>query len=399
MKTLRNTSMKTVVSLAVTATLIPFLAACSDSSDGGSDSSKKASSDALDLAQQRVDAYSSPPASLADLGIDQPVSVPSEPVRMGYSTCQPAICATIGDGLDAAMNAIGGELVAFPDQGTADSVQQAMQNILDAGVDAVLTAGAPTEWYQAQLDQLNEDGTPVLNYATAAGFQPDDFYANFINIDDYYYWGVLMADYVAANSDGDCGTVLVHNVPAYPVLAKETQGVVDELKKVCPGSKVVQEDFSVEDLASGQSTTTTVSDAQKNPDTKWIISTLGATVNTSLDSALKSAGITGIKAVASSDDSPNLELIKSGTLQVAGIDFSPEFLAYRVVDAALRALDGQEPQEATVGEESQLDGFPDIGKGGVPYYFVTADNIDDPSQPTPPPFDDYAEQFEALWQK
>lgn len=373
-------------STATSAPTSPTSAATSATSAAGTGQSS-----GLALAQARVQQFSAAPTALA---ITTPVQVPKKQLTIAYTQCAQVVCQAIGQGIQEAAAALGAKYVVFHHQDTADTVQAAFQDALQANPDMVLTSGDPTQWFQSQLSQLNAKHVPVIGWSLPQPYKGDGIAANLITGDDYYFNGVLMADYITAKSNGKAD-VLIVNVPQYPVLADEAQGIKDEFAKVCADCKTTSLDFTVAQVLQGAHIPAAVAAIQKDPGIKWVIAGFGGLMP-GMPQAFQNAGFSGIQAVSQAGTSANYQLIKSGQLQVADIGLPTEFLGWRAVDAGLRALAGQDVGSYPKLANTDIPGHPDILVSGVPLKILTAPDLTDPSKAWTP-FPDYQSQFKKLW--
>jgi hypothetical protein len=148
--------------------------------------------------------------SSATLPFTTPVTVPKTPITFAFLQCVQSVCKEIGDGLEQAATAIGAKLIRYTHQDTAATVQQAAVNALQANPTAMFFSGDPVSFFQAQLDQFNAKKIPVIAWSEPGGLTPAGITANLLNGDDYYFIGVLEADYVAAHSAKDAHFLLTN---------------------------------------------------------------------------------------------------------------------------------------------------------------------------------------------
>ena len=376
-----------------------FLAACGSSSSSNTSSSPATTAassggsggpQGLALANARVDAFLKAPTGLA---ITQPVKPPAK-LKIAYVQCSVPVCESIGGGIKAAAQALGADLQIFPHKDTADTVQAAFQSAIQAKPDMVLASGNPRQWFEQQLAELNKDNIPVIVWSVPEGYQPPGFAANLVTGDDYYFNGVLMADYVASKTNGDAN-VLFMGASQFPVLATEAEGFDAEYKAVCPNCKLAKQDFTVNQILAGDHISAAVGEMQKDPNIDYIVTAFGDMLP-GMPDAMQNAGFTKVKAVSQAGTPANYELIAKKQMQVADMGLPTEFVGWRAVDAGLRAIAGQDVGRAQQPELAKIPGHPDIQVSGVPLQILTADNITDPSAPWTP-FPGYQNQFKQLW--
>lgn len=362
-----------------------------------SSSSADAASGVSPIAAERVAAFTAHSSPLAET---QSVKV-KKGLTIAYMQCVQTVCEQIGQALQQASAAIGAKFLRFTHQDTPQTVQQAAVNALQANPSMILFSGDPTQWFASQLQQMNARHIPTIAWSEPGGFSPAGIGANLLNSDDYYFLGVLEADWVAAKYGAGSHSLLL-NVPAYPVLQTAGQGYVNELKTVCPSCSETTLNFTVDDVVSGSVATAVVAALQKDPKIKEIVGTFGGLITQQLAQAVSNAGFTSVKAISASGTSSNYQLIQQGDLQEADISLPISFLAWRAIDVGLRLLAGQSVSASNSRPAlADIPGHPDIYAGGVPQEFVTkaqmpsgaVTSVDQLWSPAP----NYQAAFEKLW--
>jgi ABC-type sugar transport system substrate-binding protein len=349
------------------------------------------------IAAERVAAFTAHSQPLAET---TPVKI-KKPLTIAYMQCVQTVCEQIGQGLQEAAAAIGAKFLRFTHQDTPETVQQAAVDALQANPSMILFSGDPTQWFAAQLKEMNERHIPTIAWSEPGGFTPPGISANLLNSDDYYFLGVLEADWVAAKYGAGSQTLLL-NVPAYPVLQTAGEGYVNELKTVCPSCSETTLNFTVDDVVSGSVATGVVAALQKQPKTKEIVGTFGGLITQQLAQAVHNAGFNSVKAISASGTSSNYQLIQQGDLQEADIALPSGFLAWRAIDVGLRLIAGQSVSASNSRPAlADIPGYPDIYAGGVPQEYVTkaqmpSGAITSVNQLWSPSLN-YQAQFEKLW--
>lgn len=388
---------------ALVVAVVAALTGCGSSDGGGSDGaattgvSSGTAGEVDPIAAQRVKAFT---AHSQPLAITTPVAAKTG-LTFAFMQCVQSVCKEIGDGLQKAADAIGAKLIRITHQDTPATVQQAAVNALQANPDAVFFSGDPTEWFASQLKEMNTKKIPVISWSMPGGFTPPGISANLLNGDDYYFIGVLQADWVASKYGAGSHSLLL-NVPAYPVLATAGKGYVEEMKRVCPTCVVTQQNFTVDDIVAGKVATGAVASLQRDKKISAIVGTFGGLITQQLAQAVTNAGFPKVKAISASGTSANYQLIQKGQLQEADLALPSGFLAWSVVDSALRLLAGQPvSQSKSKPELANIPGHPDIQAGGVPQEFVTKEQMPSGSVTSVDqlwsPTEKYQDAFKKLW--
>jgi ABC-type sugar transport system substrate-binding protein len=339
--------------------------ATTDAPGGGADVSETAAN--------RVAAFSQP---VTELPFNEPVATESGRTVF-YVQCGVAVCAEIAEGVEAAAAAIGWDYQTASHQDTPETVASAFDAAIAAQPDVVLTSGNPREWFASQLETLDEQGIPVVAWSLPEPYEPGDgISVNLLTQDDYYFYGVLMADYAAVNSDN--GEILFVGLPTFPVLSIVQEGFEAEIAEVCPDCSVKVIEVAVTDLGTNLPGIV-ISELQTNPELDMIAYAFGGMLF-GVPEAIESSGLGDQAAAVSQAGGPlNFGLIANGQHQVAEVALASELMGWRAIDAAARILDGDDAGRATTPDAAVIDGRPDVLSGGLPLQILEADSIDDPS--------------------
>jgi ribose transport system substrate-binding protein len=367
-------------------TVAPATTATEDTSPETDSDTSAVSSVAVD----RVAAFLQP---VTELPFNETVALEAGQ-SLFYIQCGVAVCAEIAEGLQAAAEAAGWTYQTASHQDTPDTVASAFDAAIAAQPDVVLTSGNPREWFASQLDTLESQGIPVVAWSLPEVYEPGDgISVNLLTQDDYYFYGVLMADYAAVNSANR--DILFVGLPTFPVLSIVQQGFEDEIAAVCPDCNVKIIEVAVTDLGTNLPGLI-ISELQTNPDLDMISYAFGGMLF-GVPEAIESAGLGNqAKAVSQAGGPLNFGFITSGQHQVAEVGIASELLGWRALDAAARILAGEGPGRATTPGSAQIAGRPDILSGGLPLQILQADSIDDPSALWPG-VDGFQDLFTQLW--
>jgi ABC-type sugar transport system substrate-binding protein len=383
--------------------IVPFLAvalvlgACvtslSSNASAATPGLQSAAPTGLALAKARVAVFSKAPSPVLPTSI--PVTVPKGKLKIAYTWCAQVVCTSIASGAQAAAKALGAQFVPFHHQDTASTVSTAFTEAITAKPSMVLTSGDPVQWFQSQLNTLKANKVPVVAWSIPEPYHAPGFAANIINNDDYYFGGVLEADYVAAQTNGHAH-ILLESAPQYPVLATQSAGFLAEYKKVCTSCTITIDNFSVDQLGSGANVAATVSSLQKAPSTNWLVATCGCLVTQQLATAVKAAGFSSLKAIEADGTSTNYGLMKTHQLVYADVALAEQYLGWLAVNDGLLALDGKTVPAFKAPPYTTIAGHPDVQIGGLPIQILTAANIQNPNT-VYDPIPGYQAKFMKLW--
>jgi len=345
------------------------------------------------LAKARVAEFLKAPSTR--LPIATTLKIPSGKLKVAYTWCAQVVCADIAAGAQQAATAIGAQFVAFHHEDTASTVSAAFTNAVTAAPSMVLTSGDPVQWFQTQLNQLNAKKVPVVGWSLPQAYHGAGFAANLITNDDYFFYGVLMADYVSTETNGKAH-VLLESVPQYPVLATTSAGFTYEFAKVCPKCSVVTDNFSVQQLIAGDNVSATVSSLQKAPDTNWLVGTFGGLITAPVASAVKAAGFSKLQAIEASGTSSNYQMIKAHNLDAADVALADGYLGWLAVNDGLLQLNGKKIPSFKQPANTSIPGHPDILVAGLPTEILTAADVPTGNSDWVP-VPNFQAKFKKLW--
>lgn len=350
----------------------------------------EADADGAATAQQRVDTFLEP---VTELPFDEPVALEAG-TSVFYVQCSVPVCAEIAVGIEAAAAAAGWEYETTSHQDTPETVASAFDAAMAAPPDVVMTSGNPREWFAPQLETLADMGVPVVAWSLPEPYEPGDgISVNLLTEDDYYFYGVLMADYAATTSES--GNILFVGLPTFPVLSIVQEGFSAEIASACPDCSVDVMEVAVTDLGTnlpGQ----IVSELQSNPDVDMVVYAFGGMLF-GVPEAIEAADLGDQAAAVSQAGGPlNFTFIANGQHQAAEVGIASELLGWRAIDAAARLLAGEGPGRADTPEAAAIDGRPDVLSGGLPLQILEADSIDDPAALWPG-VEGFQDLFSTLW--
>lgn len=303
--------------------------------------------------------------------------------------------------MQKAVDAVGGTLTIQAYDGTPEGTQAAFQSGLQAAPDFFISSGNPVEWYEAELEQFGEAGIPVVQWSIPDGYQPDGMAANLITGGDYYFQGALIADWITTETDGEANVLALNMGGTFPVLGLEQQGFENEMAEVCPDCKINFQEITLPQLLAGEHISIAISEFQKDPEINYLFTGFGDML-VGMHEALDDAGVAeGVPSASQAGTVANYGLIADGK-QAMDVGLPSEFLAYRAIDAGLRALAGEEvagaeprPYTEVVGADT-TEGAEDILVAGLPMQILTVDTVGDPTTPWPG-IEGFQDQFLALW--
>lgn len=297
--------------------------------------------------------------------------------------CELPQCTTIANGTLEAAKAMGWKTQELAYKTTdGATLTSAMKQALTYGPFAVTPIGFSQALWEPLVPDFERAGviiTPVAVGDTKPGGPVTQGSASQL---DYASSGAAMAEWVTADSAADAH-VLVQDVPAFAVLKAYGDGFKQQLPKSCSACTMVTLDNAPAQLASNGIVPSVISELQKDPKIKYVVGTDTAFLAAGLPSAMKAAGISGVKIVGGSPDINSLQGVASGDLAAVSATADDQS-GWTAVDIIARTLTRMAVPPAD---------------GGRVQMIVVKNNVGTPSAgglryPT-----DYRDQFKALWGK
>lgn len=231
-------------------------------------------------------------------------------------TCELPQCKTISDGAEAAAKAAGipTKLLSYK---TTDgtTMTSSMKQALTYNPVAV----SPIGFTQAVWDSLQPQyraAKVIITPLSLGDTAPSDVVTQGASSQlDYSSGGKTMANYVIADSSA-AAHILVQDVPAFAVLKAYGDGFKAQIKSGCTACTVSDLDIAPAQLSTGSLVPAVIAALRKDQSIKYLVSTDGAFL-VGISTALKAAGIDGVKIMGGSPDINNLTALKNGQ-QTAG---------------------------------------------------------------------------------
>jgi ABC-type sugar transport system substrate-binding protein len=388
-----------VVALALPLALVAV--ACGDDGDEGGETTEAAGGetteaaggetteaagggDGLAAAQADIDTIAT-----AGTAIGPTVALTGVPEKKTFAwlECEQPSCLAIRPGFEAAAEALGWELLIIPaasfDQGSA--IEQALAQ----GADYIAHTGSPLATAEEAIANAAAAGVPYIScYATDV---PDVANNNLLmqcgDSSGVFANGEHISNWVIVDSAAKANVLLV-NIPDFPVLVSEADGVKAAYTANCSDCTLQELNVTVDQLIAGEVASAVTAAVQGNPDINYIQYTFGDLPAGSVE-ALESAGLLEGRKIVGVDFSAQLGLpgIIDGTHAAWTANPKP-YAAWLMVDAAARhSLGMDNPQERA---NALLPTFiVDTAEEAQPILDLGPDGWPGP--------DGYEDAFKALW--
>ncbi|WP_368499138.1 sugar ABC transporter substrate-binding protein [Herbiconiux sp. A18JL235] len=216
----------------------------------------------------------------------------------------------------------------------AQSINSALNSVVELDPDAVISVAIDATFYQDQLKQLEANGVPIV-YSS----QPnaDDF-----GLDDSlggYNGSLVNGKVLAAGAVAfTCGTgddFVFYNIPELGFSAIQLESTQEYLAELCPDCNLRVVDISIADPSPADKI---VSDLQSHPETDYFI-TPADQFQIGLADKAQLAGLTNAYGFGQSSLPPNVQQLADG-LQSAGFAVDLDMYMYLTLDEAFRKIQG-----------------------------------------------------------
>lgn len=362
-------------------------AACGSSDDDGGGSATSSDGGAATAA-----ADSSLPAEVTDavrefttrptsIGIDAPIEREIPPGKeIYYIQCGSPVCATNGEYLKDAAEAVGWTIRPVNAGVTPESVKAAWAQAVRAKPDGVVASGFPRTMMNPELAELEAARVPVVDISVT---DPPGrgISAVFAGTPDYVAAGERLAKYALVEAGGKNINAMIVGVAAYPTVELIGRSFGETLERYCDSCSV--DELDVPATSIGNDLPTRISTyLQGHPDVNWVVNGF-ADMSVGVPAALQSAGVgEDVKFVGINNNPTTAGYLKAGQSLVAEHIYGYPELMWRSIDFLIRSVNGESTDPSTAQT--------------YPHWVVTKDTIPSTTDEFPTVVD-YREQYERLW--
>ncbi|MCS5722239.1 hypothetical protein N1028_14580 [Herbiconiux sp. CPCC 203407] len=321
-------------------------------------------------------------AILATEPLKEPVDPNTTAVYLNNGT---PVAGLFQAGLQAASEAAGIKFVNVDTGTDAQSINSALNSVVEMKPDIVFDQSVDARFFQDQLTQLQDQGAAIV-------------YGGQLNAEEFGLRDSLGgAGSIEVNSDVlanaaiqlTCGTAtefVMYSIPEIPASEIQNEAVPAALAELCPECTLRIVDISIADASPADKI---VSDLQANPQTEFFIS-LADQFQIGLSEKAQLAGLTNAYGVGQSSLPQNIQQIADGT-EVAGYVVDFNMFMWLQVDEGLRTMQGM--------EVPYLDGDWEAAAKAISH-IVTIRNADEYLTPAGyVALEGFEDQFLELWGK
>lgn len=367
---------------SITAAAALALTACSSGSSGASSNSASGGSSAGDsgqvtAAQQFLARYLKTPTTIGPT-TNLASKAPSGKTIVNLMCTTSPQCATINKGEVAAAQAAHWTIKTVPyDSTNVATLISGMKTALRYHPVAVSLSGIPQSLWQSEIADYKAAGVVILPQQVGAVTTSDTVPVNIG--DDSSTVGKIVGNWFIADSTGK-GHALVVDVPDFGYLKEITTTMTDTISSGCSSCSVKPLDATIAQQGSNGIVPAVISALQRDKSINYVIAADGVLIP-GLPSAMKSAGLSGIKVGGALATAENEQAIVDGS-ETAFTTYNSSYLGWQTLDVALRL-------------QTKTTPIPPFD-GGVPTQLVTKETVGTPSDSATAPAD-YPQQFQKLW--
>jgi ribose transport system substrate-binding protein len=383
---MRGTARLIAALIAALAIAVTVAACGSSDDDGGSSTSGGdggAATAAADssLPPEVTDAVREFTARPTSIGIDAPIEreIPAGK-EIYYIQCGSPVCATNGEYLKEAAEAVGWTIRPVNAGVTPESVKAAWAQAVRAKPDGVVASGFPRTMMNPELEELEKLRVPVVDISVT---DPPGrgISAVFAGTPDYVAAGERLAKYALVEAGGKDVNVMIVGIAAYPTVQLLGRSFGETIERYCDSCSVDELDAPATSI--GNDLPTRISTyLQGHPDVNWVVNGF-ADMSVGVPAALQSAGVgEDVKFVGINNNPTTAGYLKNGQSLVAEHIYGYPELMWRSIDFLIRSVNGESTEPSTAQT--------------YPHWVVTKDTIPSTTDEFPT-VEDYRAQYERLW--
>jgi len=268
--------------------------------------------------------------------IDTPLSAPIPAgTRIAFLDVGTPVAAVMWEILQPIVEMTGVTLDRVPTGSDAQSINTAMNSVVESDYDGVINVTLDPIFFKPQLQQLKDNGIPIASASvmdTVENGMPEAF-----NGPDWMTSeGEALAAAAVVRTEGKVNDFVLYTVPEFPFAQYQVDGYTSEMTALCPSCNVRVVDIPIATLGS-TAADLVVSDLQAHPETGYYVA-IADEGTVGLPAKLELAGIT-VKGLGTWSIPPNVQQVADGSQDAAlPIDFN--LMMWTVTDQLFREILG-----------------------------------------------------------
>ena len=284
-------------------------------------------------------------------------------------------CSRIDDGVHAAGDALGWEIMTIDPKGDVDATNKAIDQAIQLRADGIVLAGPDPELVKAAVQRARNAGVPVMG--VAAGREPSETGINHDVSLKPFEQGQLLAAYTVVASEGTAQVGVLQD-SEFANSVQRLDGFMDIFKQ-CGGCSIVDTvEWTTTDIGT-QLGSKSQSFLQSNPSVEYAwVAIDGPAADVVI--AAQQVGGSQVRIMSFDADPQNIQFLIDGK-QFADIGTALDWDGWAAVDNLNRIFAGKEPVE----------------DDGIPIQLVTKDNAGDFVENGYQGGIDFAAKYVELW--
>ncbi len=303
-------------------------------------------------------------------------------------TSEVQFITAVEEGMRRAAEAVGAELVVYPNQGLPSQWAQGIRSAVARGADAITLFAQDPALLGPQIAEAEAAGVPVVVVRTSGEEEPCQAdpsgrpYGSACVPGPFEQAGRLEADWVIAESGGDADVLVITAADARSTVPL-IRGLRDEFADRCPACRLTEVDVPIPDWATrlrGEAQSALVRD----PAIDWIIPIYDS-MSQHVVPAVRASGRAGRIRIATFNGTPFvLRELQEGETVSMDAGESLDWVGWATMDQAFRLIAGRPPATSE----------------GTPLRVFTAENVDEAGRPPRLDMgygDAYVRGYRRLW--
>lgn len=292
----------------------------------------------FEAAQAYIKSFEKPAEELL---ITEPLPEPVSPdTTVAFLNNDSAVAGIMYSFMEQAAAAAGVELINVSTGTDAQSINSAMNSVVEMNPDIVIAVANDATFWQDQLQQLLDNDVTVV-YASQPNAEEFGLTDSLGGYNVSIVNGKVLADAAVAFTCGTGTEFVFYNIPEFGFSQIQLEATQEELGKICPDCNLRVVDISIADPSPADKI---VSDLQSHPETQFFV-TPGDQFQIGLSEKASLAGIENAKGIGQSSLPPNMQQIADG-LQTAGFGVDLNIFMWMLLDEGFRKMQGVfEPYE------------------------------------------------------
>jgi len=304
-------------------------------------------------------------------GPTKAVKVPKG-IKLAVVPCSEALagCEGAALGVEAVAKQLGWSVTLYNGEGTPSGMNNAMQQAVASGANAIITGAVNPEFITSGLKAAAAKGIPVGSATEGVAPSPGGY--KFDIGPNYQTLGQADGDYIIANSNGKA-VFVPWNDKEYSSVEAFVDAVTATVKKCTTCTVLPTQQFVSADVTPTSLGARVVDLLRTNPKVDYMVAGYDPAAAVMVP-AIDTAGLRGkVKIVSVIGAAQNLGYVKAGNVQTADVGYDSNYVGYMAVYQITRLLDHM-PLWTTPGVSNPIYKY----SGDVPIRLYTSS---DPSFP------------------